>query len=300
MPSDPKKAVAISRSRQADSELTSSLTARSWRDKAKRLSILNLSLLICLIGRVLPAEERSSDDAAEVEEQLKQLNDQTIIVSHLWLDTEWDEFKHGAEAATWTVGGVWGWRVSGQQDWALRLKVPFVYGRSDESSGHMSIGGVGDVEVATGTAFRLSKSWRTGGGIELHADSASDPSLGAGVWRLHSAWSVAYDVTNWFTVIPTVEYTHSIAEEHNVAPHRFLEFSLPTTLILPHDWSIGTKYKAKIDFENGDRCTHTVDLGLAKRLPSIPVVLSATLEKQLDGGAKKFQANLTMTYYFGK
>ena len=104
MPSDPKKAVAISRSRQADSELTSSLTARSWRDKAKRLSILNLSLLICLIGRVLPAEERSSDDAAEAEEQLKQLNDQTIIVSHLWLDTEWDEFKHGAEAATWTLG----------------------------------------------------------------------------------------------------------------------------------------------------------------------------------------------------
>jgi hypothetical protein len=260
--SDPKKHLAISRSHQAGFELTPALAARSWRDKSKKLSILNLSLLICLIGRVLPAEERSSGDAAEAEEQLKQLNDQTIIVSHLWIDTEWDQFKHGAEAATWTLGGVWGWRVSGQQDWALRLKVPFVYGRSDESSGHMGTGGFGDVEVATGTAFRLSKSWRTGGGIELHADSASDPSLGAGVWRLHSAWSVAYDVTNWFTATPTVEYSHSIAEEHNVAPQRFLEFSVPTTLLLPHDWSIGTKYKTKIDFENGDHCTHTLDLVL--------------------------------------
>jgi hypothetical protein len=127
-----------------------------------------------------------------------------------------------------------------------------------------------------------------------------NPSLGAGVWRLHSAWSVAYDVTNWFTVTPTVEYSHSIAEEHNVAPQRFLEFSLPTTLLLPHDWSIGTKYKTKIDFENGDHCTHTVDLGLAKRLPSVPVVLSATLEKHLDGGNKRFEVNFTITYYFEK
>jgi len=39
-------------------------------------------------------------------------------------------------------------------------------------------------------------------------------------------------------------------------------------------------------------------VGVAKRLSNIPVVLSATLEKPLDGGNKKFQANFTMTYYF--
>src|SRR5881398_3027427 len=50
--------------------------------------------------------------------------------------------------------------------------------------------------------------------------------------------------------------------------------------------------------ENGARWTHTINLGVAKRLSNIPVVLSATLEKQLDGGNQKFQANLTMTYYF--
>jgi hypothetical protein len=74
--------------------------------------------------------------------------------------------------------------------------------------------------------------------------------------------------------------------------------SLPAIFILPYDWSLGANYKAKIDFENGDRWTHTINLGVAKRLSHIPVVLSATFEKQLDGGNKKFQANLTMTYYF--
>jgi hypothetical protein len=257
-----------------------------------------LVTLVLLAAHVLLAAEPSSDSATAAADQLKALNDQTIIQSSVWLDTEWDQFKHGAEEATWTLGGLRGWRVSDRQDGAVRLKVPFVYDRSDEASGHADIGGLGDIEVATGTAFRLGNRWRTGGGIELHADTASSPALGDSVWRLHSSWSVAHDVTDWLTLIPTAEYSHSIAEEHNVAAQRYLELSLPATFILLSDWSIGTRYKAKIDFENGDRWTHTVDFGLAKRLSNAPVVLGATLEKQLDGGNKRFQANFTMTYYF--
>ena len=83
-----------------------------------------------------------------------------------------------------------------------------------------------------------------------------------------------------------------------MAPQRFLELSLPATVILPRDWSIGAKYKATVDFENGERWTHTVNAGIAKRLPNVPIVLSAILEKPLDGGAKKFQTNFTLTYYF--
>jgi hypothetical protein len=258
-----------------------------------------LVTLVLLATRGLPAAESSSvDSAATTADQLKELNDQTILQSRVWLDTEWDQFKHGAEEATWTLGGLWGWRVSDRQDWAVRLKVPFVYNRSDEASGHADIGGLGDIEVGTGTAFRLNTKWRTGGGLELHADTASNPALGDSVWRLHPFWAVACDITNWLTLTPTAEYNHSIAEEHNVTPQRYLELSLPTTFILPYDWSVGTRYKAKIDFENGDRWTHTIDVGVAKRLPNVPVVLSATLEKSLDGGAKKFQANFTIVYYF--
>jgi hypothetical protein len=256
-------------------------------------------ILVLLAAGVLPAAERSSNDsAAAIEDELKALRDQTIIESSVWLDTEWDQFEHGAEKAKWTLGGWWVWHIRDQQDWAVRLKVPFVYDRSDEASGHADIGGLGDIEVATATAFRLSKTLRTGGGIELHADTASNPALGDSVWRLHALWAVARDITGWLTLTPTAEYNHSVAEEHNVPQQRYLELSLPAIFILPYDWSIFTRYKAKIDFENQDHWTHTVDLGLAKRLPKIPLVLSAILEKDCDGGNKKFQVNFTMTYYF--
>jgi hypothetical protein len=260
-----------------------------------------LVTLVSLAAPVLLGTEQASDDSATAAEQLKALTEpRTILQSSVWLDTEWDQFKHGAEEATWTLAGLWAWRVNDREDWALRFKVPFVYDRSDESSGHANIGGIGDIEVATGTAFRLSNTWRTGGGIELHADTASNPALGDNVWRLHSSWSVAHDVMNWLTLAPTAEYSHSVAEDHGAEPQRYLELSLPATIILPYNWSIGTRYKAKIDFENGDHWTHTADVGVAKRLSSIPVVFSATFEKTFDGGDKKFQVNLTMTYYFEK
>lgn len=260
-----------------------------------------LVTLVSLTAPILRAAEQASGDSAAAEEQLKQaLRDQTIIKSSAWLDTEWDHFKGGAKEVTWTLGTLWGWHVRDQQDWALRFKLPIVYQRSDQASGHAEIGGLGNIEVATGTAFRLSNTWRTGGGIELHADTASTPALGDNVWRLHSSWAVAHDVTNWLTLGPTAEYSHSIAEDHGAEPQRYLELSLAAAIILPYNWSIGTRYKAKIDFENGDRWTHTADLGVAKRLSSIPVVFSVTLEKTFDGGGKKFQVNLTMTYYFQK
>ena len=255
------------------------------------------TVLLLAYGRIAAAEPPTNPVAAD---ELKQLNDQTIIHSAVFLDTEWDHFKDGAGKATWTLGGLWGWPVSDWQDWAIRLKLPFAYERRDASSGYADIGGVGDIEVGTGTAFRLNNTWRTAGGVELHTDTASNPALAEKVWRLKPAWGIAHDVTNWFTLIFEAAYNHSIEEENDVEPQRYLELSLPGTIILPYNWSIFAKYEAKIDFENGDRWTHTVNAGVAKRLSNVPVVLSATMEKPLDGRTEEFQANFTMTYYFKK
>jgi hypothetical protein len=256
------------------------------------------SLGLIAAGVLSAADVATDSDAAAAEEQLKQLNDRTIIGSYLALDTEWDQFKHGTKKITWTATGLWGWVVSDRQDWAVRLKLPVVYERQNQELGPADIGGLGDIEVGTGTAFRLNQGWRTGGGIELHGDTASSPVFRESVWRLHTLWTVGHDITKWLTLAPTLEYSQSVSEEHDVASQRYIELSLPSTVILLYDWSVGTKYKAKVDFENGDHWIHTVDLGIAKRMSNIPLVLSATLEKSLSESAKKFQISFTITYYF--
>jgi hypothetical protein len=252
--------------------------------------------LVLLASGSLSAVEPPPDPVAA--EQLKQLNDQTIIGNSVSLGSDWSQFKDGAEKATWTLSGLWGWPISDWQDWGIRFKLPFVYHRSDEASGHAEVGGVGDAEIGTGLAFRLNKTWRTGGGIELHGDTASDRAIAENVWRLKAGWGVSHDITDWLTLSPRADYNHSIIEKHDVQPQSYLELSLPATLILPQAWSVSARYKATVDFENGDRWSHTVNAGVAKRLSKVPVVVSASLEKPLAGSGKKFQVSITIVYYF--
>jgi len=257
------------------------------------LLITPLLLFVSVHG--LRAEPRANPTTAD---ELKQLNDPTLLVTHVSLESEWDQFKEGAERVNWTFTGLWAWRVSDCQDWAIRFTLPFVYNRSDRGSGHGDTGGLGDVEFGTGTAFRLTDKWRTAGGVELHADTASDPAFAENVWRLKLGWGIAHDFTKWLSLSPNFEYNRSIAEENKVRPQSYLDMSVPATFILPHHWSVSAKYRTVLDFNNGDRWAHSLTAGIAKRLSNAPVVLSTTIQKPLSSGAKRFQLGLTVVYYF--
>ena len=257
-------------------------------------SFLLVTLVLFACGNLSASEFSTDPEAAE---QLKQLNDQTIIGNRVSLGSDWSHFKDGAEKATWTLAGLWGWPISDRQDWGVRFKLPFAYHRSDAASDHAEVIGVGDAEIGTGPAFRLNNTWRTGGGIELHGDTASDRALAESVWRLKQGWGVSHDVTEWLTLTVNADYNHSIVEKQDVRPQSYLELSLPVTLILPDRWSMNARYRATVDFQNGDRWGHTISAGVAKRLSGVPVALSASVEKPLGSG-KRFQASITIVYYF--
>ena len=254
-----------------------------------------LALLVTAAVRVGAVEPTTDSTVAD---QLKQLNDLTIIRTYVSLESEWDHFKDGAEEVIWTLSGLWAARVSDWQDWGIRLNLPFDYYRSDQASGHDEIGGIGDAEIGVGTAFRLNQTWRTAGGLDLHTDTASDPALGEKVWRLKMGGGVSHDLAKWLTLTLSADYNHSVAEEDGVRPQRYLELSLPATLILPQAWSMNAQYKTAVDFENGDRWGHRVRVGIAKRLSNVPIVISAAVEKPLSSGAKRFDVSITIVYYF--
>ena len=254
-----------------------------------------IALYLFVRDHGLRAEPPANPTTAD---ELKQLNDPTLLVTHVSLESEWDQFKDGGEKVNWTFTGLWGWRVSDCQDWAVRFTLPFVYDKTDGGSGHQDTGGLGDIELGTGTAFRLGDKWRMGGGVELHADSASDPAFAENVWRLKWGWGVAHDFADWLTLSPNIEYNRSIAEEDNVRSQSYLDMSVPATFILPQHWSISAKYRALLDFNSGDRWAHSLTAGVAKRLSTAPVVLSGTFQKPLSGEAKRFQVAITIVYYF--
>jgi len=225
------------------------------------------------------------------------LEDPTILVRRAWLETEWNKYRDGSSGVEETLGGLWAWRVSADQDWAVRLKVPYDWRVAGDNANESDEQGLGDVKVATGTAFRLSESWRAGGGLELRTPTAHD-NLGDDVWGLQEFGAVGWDVAPWLTLSPSVEYNESLAEVRGAPPKHYLEAYFPATFLLPHPWSVATQYEIKVNFEDNNYVTHSAKLRVAKQLAQPPIGLALSLKRSFDGGEKEFQLNFIITYFF--
>lgn len=230
-------------------------------------------------------------------EDLKTLHDPTILKSRMWLDSEWNKFKDDSSDLKQTLAAVWAWPLSGGQDWAVRLKVPFVMHFSGGAADDADKQGLGDIEVATGTAFRLSETWRAGGGVQLRIPSGTDQDLSDNTWRLQEIGAVAWDATPWLTFSPSFEHNHSIAEQSGTAPQHFVELYFPATILIASQWALTAEYEAKIDFANNDAWTHSGKLQLSKKLENLPFAFSLSIKKPFEGD-KEFQVNFLSTYYF--
>jgi hypothetical protein len=236
-----------------------------------------------------------SGEENTITQELKALQDPTILIRRIWLDSEWNKFKDDSGELQQTLGSVWAWPISSRADWGVRLKIPFkkyLAGKADDDADKS---GIGDVELATGIAFRLTDTWRAGGGIQLHAPSGTP--ISDNTWRLQEFGAIAWDATSWLTFSPSFEHNHSVAEQRGAAPQHFLELFFPATLLLPSEWAVTVAYEPKIDFENNSASTHAAKLQIAKKLEELPLGFSLSLKKPFNGN-KDIQLNIVLTYYF--
>jgi hypothetical protein len=259
------------------------------------------TILLAAVWPPLPARAGQAA-AAQTREQtisqeLKSGEDPTLLKRRAWLDTEWNRFRDGSDDFQATLGGLWSWRVSSTQDWAVRLKLPYDWHLAGHTAGDSDLNGLGDMNVATGTAFRLGDSWRVGGGLDLRMPSGNELDLSANVWRLQEIGALAWDATKNLTLSPSFEHNHSLAEESGASPEHYLEVFLPATIGLPQHWAATAKYEAKVDFQNDDTWTHSGKLAIANELERVPLSLSLSIKKAFDGAEKKFEVNFIATWF---
>jgi hypothetical protein len=232
-----------------------------------------------------------------ITEELKAQEDPTIFTRRTWADTEWNKYKDGSHDVDETLGLLWPWSVSENQEWAVRLKVPLKLHIAGDTAGDSDNSGLGDIKLGTGTGFRLSDSWRTVVGVEMRFPSGTS-NLGSKDWRLQLLGAVAWDVTQSFTLSPSIEYNKSVAEKDGAVPQHYLEMYFPATFVLPRRWAVTARYEAKVDFENDDHWTHSAKFAVAKQLERLPLGFQLAIKKAFDGGDKQFQINFVTTYSF--
>jgi hypothetical protein len=272
------------------------ISSRSFLFAAPRFAAVLVSASGTLPTRA--AEPAVNDDEAQIaEEDLKSLEDPTILKRRVWVDTEWNSYRDGSDNLEEKLAAMWAWRLSAVQEWAVRLELPYEWHIAGNQPGDSDANGFGDIEVATGTAFRLSNRWRMGGGLELRMPTAQD-GLGDDVWKLQEIATVAWDATSWLTFTPSVEYNQSISEQSGAQPQHYAEFFFPATWLMPDRWSLSARYKVKVDFENDNALVQSAKFTLAKQFEEPPLALSLSFEKPFDNGNKDFQVNFIVTYFF--
>lgn len=270
----------------------------------KNVHGLHLSLLLFIAWftqTVLGAENRTalppeSKEQAAIQD-LKSETDPTILKRKVWLETEWNSYRDGSDKIEETLGALWARRVTDDLDWGVRLKLMYDWYIAGDSDNGSDDCGIGDTKLATGLAYRVDPKWRIGGGVELRMPTAED-HLGDDVWKLQEFGTLAWDATKWLSFTPTVEYNHSVCEEDDTSPQHNLELYFPATFILPHRWSITTRYEAKIDFEDDNYVTQSGKLYLSKSFENIPVNFTASIKRPFNTGNKDYQVNFVVTYFF--
>ena len=254
-------------------------------------------LLACVL--LIPPPPVGEAKAAEqiVIDELKSLEDPSIIRRRFWIDTEWSTFKNSSDDYEFTFGGLWGWRVSPDQDWGMRLKVPVKMHRAGSDPGDADREGLGDIKIGAGTAVRFSPTLRAGGGLEMRFPTADD-NLGSNVWRPMLFGTVSWDATPGITLSPSAEYNKSVKEENGAAPQHFLELFFPVTFLPARRWAVTPRYEMKMDFANNDKVTHSGKLSISKELEDRPLAFTLSIKKTFDGGEKRFQVNFVATRFF--
>ena len=264
----------------------------------KRIYLLGLGLIAGLATANLSVAEQADTNTDQVPEaDLKEFNDPTILSRRVWLETEWNKFVDGTHFVEETLGTLWAWRVSENQDFGVRLKLPVKFRVGSDDPNVSDIGGLGDIKVAAGTAFLLCKTVRIGGGLDLETPTGRH-ELSDNAWRIQEFGALAWDITPWLTFSPSIEYNQSFSEEGSAPALHFVETFIPFTFILPHKWALSAGYENKADFENDNYVTNRAKIAIAKELESIPLSLYLQAKRDFDSGEKEFQVNFVVTYYF--
>jgi hypothetical protein len=231
-----------------------------------------------------------------VAEELKSLEDPSILRRRVSVDTEWNSFKDSSDDVEFTIARLWAWQLSPNQDWAVRINVPLKIHRAGSNTSDSDREGLGDIKAAVGTAFRFSKTLRAAGGLEMRFPTASD-DLGSNVWRPMLFAVVGWDAAPRVTLSTSAEYNKSIKEENGARREHFLELFFPATFLLEHRWAVTPRYEMKIDFADNDKLTHSGKLSITKELKDRPLAFTLSIKKTFDGAEKRVQMNFVATHF---
>jgi hypothetical protein len=230
-------------------------------------------------------------------EELEQNDNPTILRRRVWWENEYSDLHQGAWRDKLTLGGMYAFSLSPDHELGVRLKLPVVFANGGRVPGADNETGLGDIEFAFGTAWRLIPTFRAACVLETKFNTATRDALGDGTAQLKPTLAFSWDTARWLTLAPNFVYNDSVAAEPGAADVSNLETNVPFIFLLPDRWSMTVEYKGKIDFERANEYSTRLKVGTGKLLAGWTQVF-ASMEVPLEAATDNFQVTVGMNFFF--
>ncbi|MEY4484233.1 MAG: hypothetical protein RL693_1685, partial [Verrucomicrobiota bacterium] len=142
--------------------------------------------------------------------------DPTILKSRVKLTNEYVDRDFGASKNTTKLNLAYAFGDSDLRDWTVQLDLPLVAYRAGDLTSPSDATGFGDIEMRVGHVFDRDGVFRWAAGLESQFNTASDPSLGDGVFRLSPMVAFAVEPCRAFKFQTTTQFDQSLVSETGV------------------------------------------------------------------------------------
>jgi hypothetical protein len=242
------------------------------------------------------ALDTSTDTQGIEREELEQNDNPTILRRRVWWENEYSNLHQGAWQHKLTLGGLYAFSLSPDSEWGVRLKVPVVWANGGRDPVVDNQAGLGDVELAVATAWRLAPTFRAACGLETKFNTAAPDALGDGTTQLKPFLAFSWDAARWVTLAPNSTYNRSVAAEPDASDVSNLELNLPFIFLLPRRSYVTVEYKGVLDFERDDGYSNTLKIATGKLLTEW-IQLYASVEVPLEAATANFRVTVGMNFF---
>jgi hypothetical protein len=255
-----------------------------------------ISAALVLSRPCFAALDAGTDTQLIEREELEQNDNPTILRRRVWWENEYSNLHRGAWQHKLTLGGLYAFSRSPDNEWGVRLKVPVVYANGGRITAADNEAGLGDIELAVATAWRLAPTFRAAFSLETKFNTATRDALGDGTAQLKPIVASSWDAARWLTLAPNSVYNRSVAAAPGAPDVSNLELNLPFIFLLPRGSYVTVEYKGMIDFERDNAYFNTLKIGTGKLLTE-GIQLYASVEVPLEAATDNFQVTVGMNFF---
>lgn len=189
--------------------------------------------------------------------------DPTVLRSRMKVTNEFIEQAFDGSKNTTKLLLSYAFGNAARRDWTVQLDLPLVAYREGDQGGAPDATGLGDVEMRVGHVFDAEGVFRWALGVETQFNTAAQPQLGDGVFRLSPVAVFAVQPCRAFKFQTTTQFDQSLTRETGVSEQQDLKVKPAVTFQLPEKfyayveselkWNIqdDSRFSAKLKFELG-------------------------------------------------